>query len=154
MATITALGIKPEHVLAADGDVLKVRMVEDIQILDPGYMIGSAESTTLFACMPCLAVTTLGADGTWGWKPSEFVESISVSDDGMHIPFTLKKGLMWSNGLGEVTTDDVKFSFERMLKSDWSGRWPTLDHVDVKDKYNGVIVLKSPFEGTFVMGVG
>jgi peptide/nickel transport system substrate-binding protein len=39
-----------------------------------------------------------------------------------------------------------------MLKTDWSARWPTLDHVDVKDKYSGVIVLKSPFDGTFLMG--
>ncbi len=28
---------------------------------------------------------------------------------------------MWSDDLGEVTADDVKYSFERMLKSDWSG---------------------------------
>ena len=60
---------------------------------------------------------------------------------------------MWSDNLGELTTDDVKYSFERMLKTDWSARWPTLDHVDVKDKYSGVIVLKSPFDGTFLMGV-
>ena len=60
---------------------------------------------------------------------------------------------MWSDNLGELTTDDVKYSFERMLKTDWSARWPTLDHVEVKDKYSGVIVLKSPFDGTFLMGV-
>ena len=70
-----------------------------------------------------------------------------------HISFTLKPGLMWSDNLGEVTADDVKYSFERMLKTDWAARWPTLDHVDVKDKYSGVIVLKSPFDGTFLMGV-
>ena len=153
MATLAALGIKPENVLAAEGDVVKVRMVADIQILDPGYMIGSAETTILYACMPRLAVPVRDAKGTWGWKPSEFVESISQSDDGLRILFALKQGQMWSDNLGELTTDDVKYSFERMLKSDWSARWPTLDHVEVKDKYSGTIVLKKPFDGTFLMGV-
>ena len=36
MAAIAALGIKPGQVLAADEGVLKVRMAQDIQILDPG----------------------------------------------------------------------------------------------------------------------
>ncbi|HEX4569741.1 MAG TPA: ABC transporter substrate-binding protein [Dongiaceae bacterium] len=153
MATLAALGIKPENVLAAEGDIVKVRMVEDIQILDPGYMIGSAETTTLYACMPRLAVPVKDGDKPWGWQPSEYVEKITQDDDPRHISFTLKQGLMWSNNVGELTADDVKYSFERMLKSDWNSRWPTLDHVDVKDKYSGVIVLKSPFDGTFLMGV-
>jgi len=152
MATIAALGIKPGQVLAADEGVLKVRMVADIQILDPGYMIGGAETTILYACMPRLAVPVKGDNGEWGWKPSDYVEKIT-QDDPTHISFTLKQGWMWSDNLGELTTDDVKYSFERMLKTDWSARWPTLDHVEVKDKYSGVIVLKSPFDGTFLMGV-
>jgi peptide/nickel transport system substrate-binding protein len=127
-------------------------MVQDIQILDPGYMIGGAETTVLYACMPRIAVPVLGADGAWGWAPSENVEK-TTQDDATHISFTLKPGQMWSGDLGELTAEDVKYSFERMLKSDWSGRWPTLDHVEVKDKYSGVIVLKSPFDGTFLMGV-
>ena len=49
------LGIKPEQVLAAEGDVLKVRMEADIQVLDPGYMIGGAETTIHYACLPRLA---------------------------------------------------------------------------------------------------
>ena len=73
-------------------------------------------------------------------------------DDPTHISFPLKPGFMWNGDLGEVTADDVKYSFERMLKSDWAARWPTLEKVDVTDKYNGVIVLKSPFAATFLMG--
>jgi peptide/nickel transport system substrate-binding protein len=152
MATITALGIRPEDVLGAEGDVLRVRMVTDIQILDPGYMIGEAETSILFACMPRLAEPVEDANGTWGWKPSECVEKIVQGDD-TNIAFTLKSGLMWSNNLGEVTAEDAKYSFERMLKSDWNSRWPTLDHVEVQDKYSGKIVLKSPFAGTFLMGI-
>ena len=52
---------------------------------------------------------------------------------------------MWSGDNGEVTAEDVKYSFERMTNTDWSGRWPTLDKVEVTDKYSGMIILKAPF---------
>ena len=61
------------------------------------------------------------------------------------------RGLLEKYFLGELTAEDVKYSLERMLKSDWSARFPTMDHVDVKDKYSGTIVLKSPFAGTWLM---
>jgi len=151
LAAAATLGIKPEQVLGAEGGVLKVRMVGDIQVLDPGYMIGGAETTTLFACMPRLAEPVF-ENGTWNWKPSEYVDKVG-QDDETHISFTLKPGLMWSGDIGELTAEDVKYSLERMLKSDWSARFPTLDHVDIKDKYSGVIVLKAPFAGTWLMGI-
>ena len=47
----------------------------------------------------------------------------------------------------------MKFSFERMPGTDWGGRWPTLDHVDVKDKYSGVIVLKAPFAPVWLLSL-
>lgn len=152
LAAIAALGIKPDQVLAQAGDVLKVRMEADIQVLDPGYMIGGAETTVQFACLPRLAQPVKDANGFWGWAPSEYVEKLT-EDDPTHISFTLKPGFMWSGDGGELTAEDVKFSFERMLKSDWALRWPTLDKVEVKDKYSGVIVLKTPFASTFQMGV-
>jgi len=152
MAAVTALGIKPEHVLGAENGILRVRAVGDIQVLDPGYMIGGAETSILYACMPRLAVPVKDSSGVWGWQPSDFVEKVAQEDD-THISFTLKKGMMWSDNVGELTADDVKYSFDRMLNTDWSARWPTLDHVDVKDKYSGVIVLKSPFVATWLMGI-
>ncbi len=152
LAAIAALGIKPEQVLAADDGVLKVRMEADIQVLDPGYMIGGAETSLLYACTPRLAIPVKDDKGAWTWAPSEYVEKITQDDD-THISFTLKPGFMWSDNLGEVTADDVKYSFERMLKSDWAARWPTLEKVEVKDKQSGVIVLKAPFPATFLMGI-
>lgn len=152
LAAISALGIKPAQVLAQEGDILKVRMEADMQVLDPGYMIGGVETTIQFACLPRLAVPVVAADGKWGWAPSECVEKIT-QDDPVTISFTLKPGMMWSGGAGEVTAEDVKFSYERMLKSDWAARFPTLERVDVKDPHNGVIVLKAPFAATFLMGI-
>ncbi|MFM9844931.1 MAG: ABC transporter substrate-binding protein [Dongiaceae bacterium] len=148
-----AMGIKPGNILAQEGDILKVRMEADIQVLDPGYMIGGAETTVQFGTMPRLAVPVQDANGTWGWAPSDYVESVQQTDDPLRISFKLKPGFMWSGDYGEVTAEDVKYSFERMTKSDWSGRWPTLDRVDVADKYSGTIVLKESFAPLWLVAI-
>ena len=122
--------------------ILNVRLVRDIQILDPGYMIGGAEVTTQYAVLPRLAQVPAGDQ--WSWVPSAFVESIGHRDP-LHIDFTLKPGLMWSDGFGELTTADVKFSFERMKESEWSGKWDALDHVEIQDAHHGTLVLNKPF---------
>src|SRR5215475_8377003 len=138
-ATLAALGIKPDDVLAAEGDVLRVRMNGELLSLDPAYYDGSlGETAILWACMPRLAVVVKNTDGSWGWQASEFVEHVT-QDDPTHISFVLKPGQMWSDNLGELSADDVKYSFERMLKSDHSTRWPNLDRVEVKDRHSGVI---------------
>ena len=52
-----------------------------------------------------------------------------------------------ARGYGEVTAEDVKFSYERYaeLDSPYKDDWATLDHVEVIDDYTGVIHLKEPF---------
>lgn len=140
------------HAAAAQGaKTVRVRGNLDIQTLDPGYMVGGMEPSIVSAALPRLAVVKKTADG-WSWVPSEFVEKVEQTD-GTHIAFTLKKGLQWSNGFGEVTAGDVKFSLERILKSDWKDSWSSLDHVDVTDKYSGVIVLNKPFAPVWLLSV-
>ncbi len=143
LAAGAALGA-PRLVRGQDKKTVKVRIVRDIQVLDPGYMVGGSETTTLIATMPRLADLHRLENGQWTWKPSDYVSDIKQADD-LNIAFTLKPGFMWSGGNGELTAEDVKFSFERMVGSDWGGRWEALDRVDVKDKYSGVIVLKKPY---------
>jgi peptide/nickel transport system substrate-binding protein len=148
-----ALGIKPESILAQEGDILKVRMAGDIQVLDPGYMTGGAEATIQFATLPRLAIPVLDGSGSWSWAPSDYVESIQQTDDPLRISFELKPGFMWSGDYGEVTAEDVKYSFERMTKTDRSDRWPTLDRVDVADRYGGTIILKEPFVPIWMIAI-
>jgi peptide/nickel transport system substrate-binding protein len=53
---------------------------------------------------------------------------------------------MFQKGYGEMTAEDVKFSFERIIepkaKSPEKGSWGQLDHVEVIDKYTVKLVLK------------
>ena len=78
------------------------------------------------------------------------MESIKQVDEKT-IEFTLKKGLKWEKDYGEVTAEDVKFSFERFnIKAEggdlptYAKDWGALDHVEVTDTYSGKIILKNP----------
>ena len=129
--------------VGAQGEsVLNVRLRRDIQILDPGYMVGGTEVTVQYAVLPRLAQVVAGED--WKWVPSVFVESIGHRDP-THIDFVLKPGLMWSDGFGELSAEDVKFSYERLKESEWKGKWASLDHVEVTGRHSGTIVLNRAF---------
>jgi peptide/nickel transport system substrate-binding protein len=68
------------------------------------------------------------------------------------IEFRLKPGQMFTDGFGEMTADDVKFSFERIglppkdgaKESSYKADWLFLQAVEVKSKYEGRIVLTQP----------
>lgn len=123
---------------------LRVRVERDLQTLDPAYQIGHVEETINEAVLVTLVV--FKEDGT-GWEPYA-AESIEQIDD-RHIRFRLRPGIMWSNGFGELTAEDVKFSFERIAdpknESPWQYAWDLLERVEVVDSHSGVIVLKEPF---------
>jgi peptide/nickel transport system substrate-binding protein len=152
VAAVSLLGLDGRRAQAQAGGLLRTRMVGDIQVLDPGYMIGGAETTVQYATLPRLAIPVMDAGGTWGWEPSDYVSDLRQTDDG-NIAFTLKPGFMWSDGYGELTAEDVKYSFERMPESDWGTRWPTLERVDVHDKYSGTIVLNAPFVPLWLVSI-
>lgn len=127
----------------AQAKKLIVRTDADISILDPAFMIGATEIEVHKAVLPSL-VEFDGADGSYGYRPSVYVEKFEQRD-ATHYDFTLKPGFMWTNGHGELTADDVKYSFERMKTGDWKGNFEQLETVEVKDKYNGTLVLNQPF---------
>ena len=147
-------GTFPGIVYSASGKTLKVRFDREMESLDPGYYVGGHPPNDVNWCiMPSLA--NYGAES--GWVPSMHVESIEVRD-ATHIDFTLKQGLQWSGGFGEVTAEDVAYSYDRMLESEWKGDYVAYDHTEVKDRYSGTIVLNQPFapfmSATLASGTG
>ena len=46
----------------------------------------------------------------------DLAESWTLSPDGTVWTFKLKKGVQFHKGFGEMTAEDVKFSFERQIK--------------------------------------
>ena len=65
----------PRLARAQRGGVLKIRSNRDLQVLDPGWMIGGMEIDLQYACLPSLTVYSL-KDGQLGWVPSDFVERV------------------------------------------------------------------------------
>jgi peptide/nickel transport system substrate-binding protein len=149
-AALGALGLMPSLTMPAlaQGRTLRVRFDGDNNILDPGYMTGGTEIETQKQCLPILAEYTT-ENGAFGWRPSVFVTKLEQRDP-THIDFELAEGLVWSGGYGSVLALDVKYSFERMKDTDWSGYFDALDQVEVTGDRTGTIVLAEPF-APFIM---
>lgn len=144
-ALAAATAIYPKISISADGKVLRVRSYGDIQILDPAFQKAAPEGDIIRNVLVGLVGNKTG--DTWGWE-LDGASKIEQIDDTT-IAFTLRGGLKWSDGFGEVTAEDVKYSYERIadpaMDSPYKGDWAALDHVEVKDKLSGVIHLKEPF---------
>lgn len=135
----------PRVALSQDGKVLTLRSYSDIQVLDPAFRLSVPEGdiiTAIFAPM----VTPQPGD-TWDWK-AVAVDSIEQLDD-VTVAFTLKDNIGFTDGYGQMTAEDVKFSIERFadpaMESPYAGDWSALKEVEVKDKLSGLIHLKNKF---------
>lgn len=150
LATTSAIGAAgffglPLFAGAAQAQAAKliVRSDTDITILDPAFMVGASEIEVHKAVLPAL-VEFDGTDGSYGYRQSVYVEKFEQRD-ATHFDFTLKPGFMWTGGHGELTAEDVKYSYERMKTGDWKGNFEQLESVEVTDKYSGTLVLNQPF---------
>jgi peptide/nickel transport system substrate-binding protein len=150
-AAAGALGLAPgfrSPAFAQDGTLI-VRFDGDNDILDPGYMTGGIEIETQKQCLPFLAEYATTEDGTFSWEKTWFAKTLEQRDP-THIDFELREGLVWTGGYGPVTAADVKYSYERMKETDWSGYFEALERVDVTGERTGTIVLNKPF-APFIM---
>lgn len=138
-----ALGLSSSVLLAQEGSVLRARIQRDMEVLDPAYMIGAQEMAIQYATMPRLAELDLSGDAVT-WKPSEFVTRLELASP-TRIEFDLKPGLTWSNDYGEVTAEDVVYSYTRQLEGDWAKRWAAMEGIEVTGTHSGAIILKHAY---------
>jgi peptide/nickel transport system substrate-binding protein len=130
-AGASILGFSWSRVAHAARDQVIVRIDQDIQNLDPANRIGTEEGNIIRAVFRRLIKFK---PGVLEWE-LDAAESIEQTSDTV-IDFTLKPGLMFHAGYGELTAEDVKFSYERFNppegeKASYSGDWEALDHVEV-----------------------
>lgn len=132
----------PERPQAAE---LKAQVPSDFGQLDPAFWQSGADLNMINALFPKLI--EFKSSETWEWELSA-AESIEQVDE-LTISFKLKPGLKWTGDYGEVTAEDVEFSFERFkdeaLAAPNAGDWAPLKDVEVLDKYSGLIHLNEPF---------
>ncbi|HEY1838101.1 MAG TPA: ABC transporter substrate-binding protein [Rhizomicrobium sp.] len=122
---------------------VRVRIDDDVQVLDPAFQAGGAEEVVNRAVL--MTLTRLAPGG--GWKP--YAAQEIRARDARTIAFTLRPDLFWSNGFGSLTAEDVKFSFERIAdphqNSPWYYVWSALDRVEVTGAQSGVIHLRRDY---------
>jgi peptide/nickel transport system substrate-binding protein len=133
-----------EEPAAEEPKILRVRLYGDIQNMDPAFAISENDTVVANAVM----------NGLVRYCPNsyeicnELAEEIEQSEDGLQVRFKLREGVQWHNGYGELTAEDVKYSFERFIDPEldaaYADDWATLDRVEVIDDYNGIIHLKEP----------
>ena len=77
----------------------------------------------------------------------DLAESWTTSDDGTVWTFKLRKGVQFHKGFGEMTAEDVKFSFERQIKRTkgmlFTQNLDVIKEITVVDPYTVQITLKA-----------
>lgn len=144
-AGLTVAGPRTRRAEPADPKVLRIRSYVHVEVLDPAFQLSAADGDIIDTILPSLV--TMKAGENWGWERDAALAIEQV--DPTHIRFQLRPGLGWTGGFGEVTAEDVKFSYERIanpaMKSPYRGDWAKLDQVQVTGTHTGVIKLKEPF---------
>ncbi|MCC6306012.1 MAG: ABC transporter substrate-binding protein [Rhodobacteraceae bacterium] len=136
---------------AQAGRTLTVRIAREVQSLDPPFMTGTTDSNIIRAVFQRLLAQK---PGTYDYEldAAEAVDQVTP----LQIDFKLRPGLMFTDGYGEVTAADVKFSFERFARPNAEGKmssyaadWAALVEVQVKDTHSGSIILSKPSPSLF-----
>ena len=159
-ATLAATAILMAPAMAApvsDG-LLRTAVLYDISTMDvakttDNYMVPMNVFDRLFE--------TRMVDGT-AQVVGSLATDYSVSDDGLTYDFTLRDGVVFSNG-NELTASDVQYTFERLLKANQenmdipeevagaseveSGDADSLEGIQVKDDTHLSITLSKPNAG-------
>ena len=128
---------------AGANDVLRVRLGSDVISFDP-HRPSTIENTTVSVHL---------FDGLFGYNlddmslENRLAESYEISDDGLVYTITLRQGVQFHGGYGEMTADDVVFSFARVVDPDtpspWAGEFRGVE-VEKVDDYTVRLTLPEP----------
>ncbi len=135
-------GQSSETPAAAPAQVLKYGTDAEPVGLDP-HTVSSTSSIRIFRQ---IYDTLIDVDTEMNFIPS-LAESWEQPDDLTYI-FKLREGVKFHNGR-EMTAEDVKYSFERVLNPDTAAigksYYDSIDTIEVVDTYTVKFTLKEPF---------
>jgi peptide/nickel transport system substrate-binding protein len=135
---------------AQRADTMRLGMgAAQVITIDPIYLNQGVDNWAITHVFDFLARAPLGrfAKSPADFTP-ELAESWTISPDARTWTFHLRKGVQFHKGYGELTSEDVKFTFDRVRDpKQGSGAaivYSNVDRVDTPDPYTAVIVLKQP----------
>jgi len=86
----------------------------------------------------------------------DLAEKWETNEDATQWTFYLQKGVQWHKGYGELTSEDVKWSFERVMDektgSPWKGDYKNVVSIEAPDPYKIVFKLNEP-DASFLLKV-
>jgi peptide/nickel transport system substrate-binding protein len=139
-----------EPLRAETRDTMRLGMgAAQVITIDPIYLNQGVDNWAITHVFDFLARAPLGR---FAKSPAEFTpelaESWTISPDSRVWTFHLRKGVKFHKGYGELTAEDVKFTFDRAGDPNrGSGTaiiYSNVDRVEASDPYTVVITLKQP----------
>jgi len=124
-------------------------------VLDPGNRVGTTEGNIIRAVCQTLVRFEPGKT-SWANDAAKEIKQISDTE----FDFELNPGQMFTGGFGEMTADDVKFTYDRYINGDKNGK--KLAYADdlegskpvgVTGKYTGKLILKHPSAALWLIGI-
>ena len=136
---------------------ISVRVERDPEVIDPGFRTGPHDGNIIRVVYQRL-VRHRANSGELEMDAAAEVTQTSPTI----IDFRLKPGQVFTDGFGEMTAEDVKFSFERIglepaaggRASPYRGDWAGLERVEVTGQYTGRVVLARPNAGLMAIALG
>lgn len=142
------------HAQATGGprQTINVRAAAEFDVIDPAFRRGPTDGNVMRVVYQRLMSPKPNSSELELDAAAEIKQTSPTTID-----FKLKPGLMFTDGFGEMTAEDVKFSFERIglppkegaKESAYKGDWLHLVGVEVKGKYEGRITLAQPRANIF-----
>lgn len=127
----------------AGRDELKARVSIDISNMIPGLLNGSAETAIAFNVYSGLLKVKPGTTEI----VTDLAETWDVSPDGKTYTFRLRKGVKWHKGFGDLTSRDVKDSFEWVMDkkngSPFASDFANVAAIETPDDHTVIIKMKA-----------
>jgi peptide/nickel transport system substrate-binding protein len=116
----------------------------DIRAMDPAFALSSIEIFITYSMFNALVRYPPGNEGNLEAIEPDLAEKWEVSKDGKNWTFYLRKGVKFHKGYGELTAEDVKFTFDRLKPegSPWAKDYKNVKEVKIVDDYTVVFSLE------------
>lgn len=154
-AALASISGLPDRAFSQTKTGITVRIERDLVSLDPAFRSGPQDGNIARVVFQRL-IAQKANSVEYDLDAASEVKQVSPT----RIDFTLKPGQMFTDGFGELTAEDVKFSFERFFlqvgpggASPYKGDWSGLTGVEITGKYSGGIMLSKPNAGLYAIAL-
>ncbi len=123
--------------LAEKQELLMASFGRDLRAVDPAFAVLGAEVIIPYMMFNALVRYPPGDAANLDAIEPDLAERWDVSKDGKTWTFYLRKGVQFHKGFGELTAEDVKFTFDRMKPegAPWAKDYKRIDNIEILDKY-------------------